>query len=176
MGDGGAIFTPDEALASRMKQLAFHGQTSKYQYGEVGCNSRLDSMQAAILEVKLRHLDQFVETRRKTAEFYNEKLKDHPKIITPKVANYSSHVYHQYTLQIEGREKLKGILSEKGIPFVTYYPGPLHLEKAYQYLGYKEGNFPTSEKLSREALSIPMHTELDNDQLEYITDTINHWG
>ena len=172
MGDGGAVFTNDKTLADKIRKLAFHGQTAKYHYGEVGMNSRLDSMQAAILEVKLRHLPEFIDTRRRIAARYDEKLSLNSNWDTPFRADYSSHVFHQYTLKFKEREKVKQVLHQKEIPFVTYYPGPLHLEKAYQYLGYKKDDFPVSEELSEVALSIPMHTELGDDQIEYITDTL----
>lgn len=174
MGDGGAVFTRDEELANKMARLAFHGQTSKYRYGQVGFNSRLDTMQAAILEVKLGHLDEFIEIRRRVANFYNSHLSGIPGIETPYLPEYSTHVFHQYTLKIDHRENVMRKLEENEIPFVTYYPSPLHLEVAYHYLGYSKGDFAVSERLAEQALSLPMHTELEDDQLKYITDVMNN--
>jgi UDP-2-acetamido-2-deoxy-ribo-hexuluronate aminotransferase len=173
-GDGGAIFTNDDTLANTLRSIANHGMKVRYYHDTIGVNSRLDSIQAAILDVKLKYLDQYNSNRRSAAEYYNNAFKNCEKIITPKTYEKSTHIYHQYTLKIinSDRDKLKNYLQEKGIPCAVYYPVPLHLQKAYAHYGYKEGDFPVSEKLSRIVLSLPMHTELDNEQLEYITSSV----
>ncbi len=173
-GDGGAIFTNDDVLAEKMRSIVNHGMKVRYYHDTIGVNSRLDSIQAAILSVKLKYLDQYNEARRNAAAYYNNAFKDCKKIITPVNNDFSKHIYHQYTLKIinADRDALKNHLQEKGIPSAVYYPVPLHLQKAYSYYGYKEGDFPVSEKLSKIVLSLPMHTELDNEQLEYITSTV----
>ena len=173
-GDGGAIFTNDDELAIKLKQITNHGSKVKYYHDEIGVNSRLDSIQAAILNVKLKQLDDYILARQKAADFYDNAFKNNSKIITPGRENNSTHVFHQYTLQIEGvdRDGLKEFLNSKGIPAMIYYPYPLHLQKAYKYLGYKENDFPVTEELSNKVLSLPMHTELNEEQLKYITETV----
>ncbi len=173
-GDGGAIFTNDDKLAETLRSIVNHGMKVRYYHDTIGVNSRLDSIQAAILQVKLKYLDQYNDSRRKAAEYYNNAFKDCEKIITPAIYEKSKHIYHQYTLKIinADRDKLKNYLIDKGIPCAVYYPVPLHLQKAYSYYGYKEGDFPVSEHLSKIVLSLPMHTELNNEQLEYITSTV----
>ncbi|MFB9862559.1 DegT/DnrJ/EryC1/StrS family aminotransferase [Rufibacter immobilis] len=174
MGDGGAIFTQDEELAAVLQQIANHGQQKKYHYSRVGVNSRLDTLQAALLDVKLGHLDDFILRRQKAAMFYDAAFAELEQVKIPTLAPYSSHVFHQYTLQVpaEQREGLKAHLQSKGIPSMVYYPVPLHLHAAYAYLGYKAGDFPVSEELCRKVISLPMHTELTQDQQQYITDAV----
>ncbi len=173
-GDGGAIFTNDDDLAIKIKQITNHGSKVKYYHDEVGVNSRLDSIQAAILNVKLKYLDNYISARQKVADYYDKAFKDSSKIIVPERDNNSTHVFHQYTLQFEGvdRDGLKDYLNSKGIPAMIYYPYPLHLQKAYKYLAYKKNDFPITEEISNKVLSLPMHTELTNDQLEFITETV----
>ncbi len=173
-GDGGAIFTNDDALAVKLKQITNHGSKVKYYHDEIGVNSRLDSIQAAILDVKLKYLDKYINARQKAASFYDNAFKNHSKIKIPARDAKSTHVFHQYTLQLNGidRDGLKEHLNSKGIPAMIYYPYPLHLQKAYTYLGYKENDFPVTEDLSNRVLSLPMHTELDEEQLKYITETV----
>ena len=175
-GDGGALFTNDDTLAARIRSMANHGMSEKYYYDHVGVNSRLDTLQAAVLRVKLRHLDQYIAARRHAARLYDEALADCPGIVTPAKASYTTHTYHQYTLRVapEHRDSLRHHLADAHIPTMIYYPCPLHLQTAYQYLGYHEGDFPVSEQLAREVLSLPMHTELTNAQIQYITDRISH--
>lgn len=175
-GDGGALFTQDDVLAAKLKQLANHGMSQKYCYARVGMNSRLDTLQAAILEVKLRHLDEYIAARRAAAAQYDAWLRDKDNIQTPAIAPYSTHVYHQYTLRIlDGtRDALAEKLSAHDIPNAIYYPKPLHLQQAYQHLGYTEGAFPVSEMLSKQVLSLPMHTELTDEQIHFIVDQIAH--
>jgi dTDP-4-amino-4,6-dideoxygalactose transaminase len=173
-GDGGALFTNNDELAEKIQSIANHGMKVRYYHDRVGVNSRLDSIQAAILDVKLRHLDGYTAARRNAAAFYDRALANHKDIILPVRAADTTHVFHQYTLRINGtkRDELKKYLESKEIPSMIYYPVPLHLQKAYQYLNYKEGDFSVSEYLSGNVLSLPMHTELTNQQLHYITTTI----
>ncbi|KPK79322.1 MAG: transcriptional regulator [Bacteroides sp. SM23_62_1] len=170
-GDGGAIFTDDEKLASRIRSMVNHGQSKKYFYDHIGVNSRLDTVQAAILRVKLKYLDEFLESRIKAAAFYDRAFEPVPQILTPQRVDYSTHTFHQYTITLFGpcRNNLQNYLNDKGIPSMLYYPLPFHLQKAYQDLNYKKGDFPVSEEMADSVLSLPMHTELDEIQLEYIT-------
>jgi UDP-2-acetamido-2-deoxy-ribo-hexuluronate aminotransferase len=173
-GDGGALYTNDDALAARIRMIASHGQSVQYVHDVLGVNSRLDSLQAAILKIKLAKLDEYAAARNKAADFYDKAFANHPKLKTPKRMKNSTHVFHQYTLQLNGvdRTALKDFLGNKGIPAMIYYPIPLHLQKAYKDDRYKEGDFPVTEKLCASVLSLPMHTELDEDTLAYITDSV----
>lgn len=173
-GDGGAIYTNNSELAQKMKMIAHHGQSVQYIHDVLGVNSRLDTMQAVILNAKLKHLDEYAAARNKAADFYDNAFRNHPKIKAPVRVKNSTHVFHQYTLQLNGidRTKLREQLTEKGIPAMIYYPIPLHMQKAYKSDRYKEGSFPVTEKLCASVLSLPMHTELDEETLKYITDTI----
>ncbi len=172
-GDGGAIFTNDDDLASKMQMICNHGQSTLYYHDVIGVNSRLDSIQAAILRIKLRHLDEYAAARNAAASFYDKALA-HPKIKTPARAKNSTHVFHQYTLQLDGidRTKLREFLATKNIPAMIYYPVPLHLQKAYLDPRYQAGDFPVTEKLCASVISLPMHTELDTETLTYITDSV----
>ncbi len=176
-GDGGALFARDEQLAKKIKMIANHGQIKKYQHDIIGINSRLDTLQAAILKVKLKYLDQYTEARNKAADFYSEQLKNLKGLQIPLRAKNSTHVFHQYTLKIgEGRrDSLKKHLEDKGVPTMIYYPIPLHLQKAYRKEGIGEGSFPLTESLSREVLSLPIHTEMEEEQLYYIADSIKEF-
>ena len=173
-GDGGAIFTDDDDLVARMRAIANHGMVVRYHHDFVGVNSRLDSIQAAVLLAKLPHLDEYIVARRKAAAYYNNAFAGCDKIETPYTAANTDHVFHQYTVKLHGtdRNALQAKLKEKGIPAMIYYPVPLHLQKAYQDPRYQPGDFPVAEKLSECVLSLPMHTELDEEQLEYICRTI----
>ena len=172
-GDGGAIFTTDDALAQKIRIICDHGSSRKYYYDAIGVNSRLDSMQAAILHVKLQHLDTYNEQRRAAADQYDQLLKDIPGITIPYRAPNAQHVFHQYTIRVEAkRDALKDHLQTLGIPSMIYYPVPLHLSDAYKIYGYQEGNFPMSELVAREVLSLPMHTELDAEQIQFVCDAI----
>jgi dTDP-4-amino-4,6-dideoxygalactose transaminase len=170
-GDGGAMFTNDDALNEKLRCIANHGMKTRYYHDILGVNSRLDTIQAAILNVKLKYLDSYNLSRQRAAQFYDSALKETDKIRTPFCSTFSSHIYHQYTIQITGdkRDDLKNHLEKSEIPCMIYYPVPLHLQKAFSYLGYKKGDFPVSELLAGQVLSLPMHTELDNEQLNYIT-------
>lgn len=173
-GDGGAIFTNDDALAGKMRAIANHGMVVRYYHEMVGVNSRLDSIQAAILDVKLQYLDEYIAARQKAAAYYDKAFKGKDWLLTPVCSNRSTHVYHQYTLRLKGvdRDALRGALAEKGIPAMVYYPVPLHLQEAYKDARYGEGAFPVAERLAECVLSLPMHTELDEEQLEYITRSV----
>lgn len=176
-GDGGAIFSNDEPLARTIRMIANHGQQKKYYHDIIGVNSRLDTIQAAILRVKLQRLNAYIDARQQAALFYDDQFKNNEFIITPKRNNKSSHVYHQYTLKVKGgnRDKMINYLQERKIPTMVYYPLPIHFQKAYQYLGYKKGDLPVSEALCDSVISLPIHTELEEEQLNYITQTVNNF-
>jgi dTDP-4-amino-4,6-dideoxygalactose transaminase len=173
-GDGGAIFTNNDDLALKLRQIANHGQSRQYIHDRVGVNSRLDSIQAAILRIKLRHLDSYNAKRSETADFYDKVFKNQTKVKIPARVPYSNHVFHQYTLQLNGvdRDKMREFLLKNEVPAMIYYPIPLHLQEAYKDPRYKAGDFPVTEKLCDVVISLPMQTELDNKQLEYITNTV----
>ena len=173
-GDGGAIFTDDDTLASRLKMIANHGQSRRYYHDMVGCNSRLDSMQAAVLNVKLKNLDAYTAARRSAADLYDAAFQSHPKITTPYRAPYSQHVFHQYTLILEGvdRDGLNEYLAGKNIPSMIYYPVPAHRQKMFAAFGGGDWNLPVTDWLTERVISLPMHTELDQEQLQYITSSV----
>lgn len=170
-GDGGAIFTQDAELARKMKMIANHGQQKKYYHEVVGCNSRLDSIQAAILNIKLGKLDGYNKARKAVADFYNKAFAGNAKIQTPFVAPYSDHVYHQYTLVLNGvdRDGLSAYLTAQQIPSMIYYPVPGHKQPMFASFGLPEQSFPITDSLTERVISLPVHTEMDTDQLEYIT-------
>jgi dTDP-4-amino-4,6-dideoxygalactose transaminase len=173
-GDGGALFTNDDTLAATIRSIANHGMEVRYHHDRIGVNSRLDSLQAAVLNVKLAHLDQYIVARQSAAEFYNSALSDCKKITIPVHQPQSTHAFHQYTVLLHDidRNTVQAKLAAKGIPSMVYYPIPIHLQKAYAYLGYKTGDFPLAEQLSQQVLSLPMHTELDEEQLTYIVTSL----
>ena len=173
-GDGGAIFTNDDTLADKMRAIANHGMVIRYHHDEVGVNSRLDSIQAAVLDAKLPHLDEYIASRQRAAAYYDNAFANHPHMLIPARDTQSTHVFHQYTLRLVNvnRDALREALAEKGIPSMIYYPIPLHMQKAYQDPRYKEGDFPVAEQLAACVLSLPMHTELDDEQLAYITQNV----
>jgi UDP-2-acetamido-2-deoxy-ribo-hexuluronate aminotransferase len=176
-GDGGAIFTQDPALADKIRMIANHGQRIKYHHDIIGVNSRLDTLQAAILRVKLKYLDDYARRRNEVAAFYDEQLKEVPFLKLPYRSSNSSHVFHQYTVKTIGieRDRLKSYLEGKGIPTMIYYPVPLHLQLAYKSSRFPEGSFSISEQLSKEVLSLPIHTEMTHDELSYICSTIKEF-
>lgn len=176
-GDGGAMFTNDSGLAEKLRMIANHGQKKKYHHDSIGVNSRLDTLQAAVLRVKLKHLDRYTTSRNEVADRYDQAFFNHPKISIPKRAANSTHVFHQYTVRIEEgrRDELKNYLQEKNIPTMVYYPLPLHRQNAYLRYGYKEGDFPIAETLCQQVLSLPIHTEMKLDQQNYIIETINNF-
>lgn len=171
-GDGGAIFTNDDALAQKLKMIANHGQQKRYYHEVVGCNSRLDTIQAAILNIKLRELDKYSEARQKVAAFYDQAFANHPKIVTPFVAPYSNHVYHQYTVLLEGvdRDGLSAYLAEHSIPSMIYYPVPGHRQAMFASFDMSHYNLKITDWLTERVISLPVHTEMDAEQLAYITD------
>jgi dTDP-4-amino-4,6-dideoxygalactose transaminase len=173
-GDGGALMTNNDSLAQLSRAIANHGMKVRYHYDMIGVNSRLDTIQAAVLSVKLKNLDDYNKARQAAAAFYDQAFSNTAKICVPARNPKSTHIFHQYTLILNGvnREGLKDHLQSKGIPSMIYYPIPLHLQKAYEYLGYKEGDFPVTESLCKSVLSLPMHTELSKEQLEYITTSV----
>ena len=174
-GDGGAIFTNDDDLAHIIRGMVNHGMYIRYQHDVVGVNSRLDSLQAAILDIKLKKLDFYNDSRKVAAQKYNKRLIDCQKLITPyRKGDQDTHVYHQYTLKIINgkRDSLVKHLSENGIPCGIYYPIPLHSQKAYASKLYKSDDFKVTLEIVNQVISLPMHTELTDDQIDFITDTI----
>ncbi len=173
-GDGGAIFTNDDATAERIRGIVNHGMYVRYYHDVVGVNSRLDSLQAAILKTKLPLLDRYNENRQKAATFYDEAFINQEHIEIPERAAYSTHVFHQYTLRITNgqRDALKEFLNEKNIPAMIYYPVPLRKQKAYEDGNYKDADFPNTNSLVDDVISLPMHSELEEDQLQYISETV----
>lgn len=169
-GDGGAIFTDDDTLANRLKMIANHGQSKRYYHDLVGCNSRLDSIQAAVLNVKLKELDAYIAARRKAADYYDTVFRTHPKISVPSRASYSHHVFHQYTLLLEGvsRDGLNEYLAARDIPSMIYYPVPAHRQKMFAAWGGADYHLPTTDWLTERVISLPMHTELEEEQLQAI--------
>ncbi len=174
MGDGGALFTRDAALAEKIRMIANHGQKVKYRHDVVGCNSRLDTLQAAILRVKLRHLDEYAAARQRAAARYDAGLAGLAGIQTPARRPESTHVYHQYTLRVAGgrRDALAEHLKADGIPTMIYYPLPLHRQLAYQSKRYSDQSFPVADQLCAEVLSLPMHTELTEQTQKLIIQSI----
>ncbi len=169
-GDGGAIFTNDDDLAVKMRSISNHGMKEKYHYKDIGINSRLDTIQAAILRIKLKYLDMFNAKRTAVADFYDEAFAGCKSVVIPERASYSSHIFHQYTIRVRNgmRNELKKFLASAGIPSMIYYPGPLHKQEAYRFLGYKDDEFPVTADLCNEVLSLPIHSEMDQEQLDYI--------
>ena len=172
-GDGGALFTNDDALAHTLKTIANHGQEKRYYHDMVGCNSRLDSMQAAILNIKLKHLDRYNQARSNVATFYNQAFENCSVITTPKKASYSTHVFHQYTILFDGdRDGLIAHLAAKNIPSMIYYPVPGHKQKMFDAFNLPEQFLATTDDLTNRVISFPIHTEMDMEQLTYITEAI----
>jgi UDP-2-acetamido-2-deoxy-ribo-hexuluronate aminotransferase len=176
-GDGGALVTTDGVLAEKVRMVANHGQRIKYHHEIVGVNSRLDTIQAAILNVKLKFLNQYEQSRNKAASFYDQALANIPFLEIPFRSKSSTHVFHQYTLKLKGikREPFKAYLESNGVPSMVYYPVPLHLQKAYKIMGIDEGSFPISEDLCKRVLSLPMHTEMDEEQLSHVCEVIKNY-
>jgi len=173
-GDGGAIFTNDDELAKQLRVIVNHGMVIRYYHDYIGVNSRLDSIQAAILNTKLGHLDEYAAKRRAAADFYDKAFANNPKLTTPVRYAKSTHVFHQYTLVTHNVDR-KGLidhLASKEIPAMIYYPVPLHMQKAYIDPRYKPGDFPVTEVLAETVFSLPMHTELDNEQLNFIVTSV----
>jgi UDP-2-acetamido-2-deoxy-ribo-hexuluronate aminotransferase len=177
-GDGGALFTQDKLLAERIKMIANHGQKVKYHHESIGVNSRLDTLQAAVLNVKLNYLNDYESRRREVANFYDMELSALNFLEIPFRTSTSTHVFHQYTLKTKGidRDQFKVYLEERGIPTMVYYPVPLHLQKAYSSSEYPIGSFKITEELSKTVISLPIHTEMTADQLSYICKTIKEFS
>jgi UDP-2-acetamido-2-deoxy-ribo-hexuluronate aminotransferase len=171
-GDGGALSTNNQDLALKAAMISRHGQGQKYSYEMIGCNSRLDTIQAAILSVKLRNLDNYLESRIEAGHRYNQLLANLSWILRPFESNRSKHTYNQYVIKLNERDTIKELLRRAKVPTMIYYPSPLHLQKGYAYLGYKTGDFPVSEKLCREVLALPLHTELVPQEQEYIVNSL----
>ncbi len=173
-GDGGAMYTNDDELAAKLRMIAHHGQSKQYIHDVLGVNSRLDTIQAAVLKVKLKQLDNYAKARNNAADFYDKAFANHPKIKTPTRAKFSTHVFHQYTLKLNGvdRDKLREFLAERNIPSMIYYPIPLHKQNAFKSDRNKEADLPITMKLCASVISLPMHTELSNETLKFITDSV----
>jgi dTDP-4-amino-4,6-dideoxygalactose transaminase len=173
-GDGGALFTNDDALAKKLRRVCNHGSVVRYYHEVVGVNSRLDSLQAAILRIKLRHLDEYAAARNNAAACYDQAFAGMEHLHTPERSPFTSHVFHQYTLRVTGghRDDLKKHLEANGVPCMIYYPVPCHLQKAYTSGRFQQGSLPVTEQLCTEVLSLPMSTELDEEQLAHITATV----
>jgi len=174
-GDGGSILTDDDVLAQKLRSIVNHGMVVRYYHDMVGVNSRLDSIQAAVLKTKLQHLDEYARKRNAAASYYDNAFRNHPKIKIPARFPHSTHVFHQYTMILHEGVDRKGLidyLAYKEIPAMIYYPVPLHLQKAYIDPRYKEGDFPVTEAISHQVISLPMHTELSEEQLKHITTSV----
>lgn len=173
-GDGGAIFTNDDKLAEELSVVVNHGMKVRYYHDYIGVNSRLDSIQAAILRIKLKQLDNYAAARRKAADYYDQAFENCENLITPKRSSFSTHVFHQYTLVTKNidRDELQKYLQSKDVPAMIYYPVPLHLQKVFGDVNKMKGMLPITEELSEKVISLPMHTELDEEQLKYITDSV----
>lgn len=173
-GDGGAIFTNDDALAEQLRMIANHGQRIKYHHAVIGCNSRLDTVQAAVLNAKLKHLDEYCHARYEAARYYTSHLKDVPGIITPDELPQSTHAYHQYTLKVLNgkRDALKQYLADAGIPSMIYYPLPLQQQEAFQKITRAAESLDNAEELAYSVLSLPIHTELTVEQQDLVIDSI----
>jgi len=169
-GDAGIAVTNDETLANRMEMLANHGRIGKYEHETPAFNYRLDGMQAAILSVKLKHLDGWLERRREKAQVYNRLLE--VAVLTPKEMPYARHVYTYYVIRTKHRDRVQAALKERGIDAIIHYPVPLHLQPAYRSLGYKKGNFPVAERQAEEILSLPLYAELEEGQIKEIVETV----
>lgn len=170
-GDGGAMFTDDDELANKLRMIASHGQSKRYYHDVVGCNSRLDAVQATVLTIKLRHLDNYILARRKAADFYDAAFANNEKITTPFRAANQQHVFHQYTLQLTNvnRDELSQYLTDNGVPNMIYYPVPAHKQKMFDAFGGNNFNLPITDLLTDCVISLPIHTELDEEQQTFIT-------
>ena len=172
-GDGGALFTNNDELAANLRMIANHGQKVRYYHDVIGVNSRLDTMQAAILDIKLKHLNEYAEARRSVANFYDNALQV-AGLSTPKRIKEGTHVFHQYTLRVLNgqRDALRSHLEKSGVPSMIYYPLPLHFQKAFENTRYPKGSMPISERLSSEVLSLPIHTEMTSEELNFIVESV----
>lgn len=176
-GDGGALFTNNDELATIIRSIVNHGMGKRYYYDRLGVNSRLDSVQAAVLRIKLGHLDDYIANRQRAAAFYTDFFKGFENVETPVITDYSTHVFHQYTLKIDGLDQfaLQDFMKAKGIPAMIYYPMPLHTQKAYGSENFNDADFPVTNALCKSVISLPMHTELDEEQLTYICNAMKEY-
>lgn len=176
-GDGGALFTNDDVLAKRLGAIVNHGMYKRYYHDEIGVNSRLDSIQAAVLRVKLPYLDQYCSARNKVAEYYNNAFSEIDELVVPTISDSSTHVFHQYTLKTKNtnREELIEFLKGKGIPAMVYYPVPLHQQKAYIRPEFKDEDYPITMELCKSVISLPIHTEMEEEELKYITESLKEY-
>ena len=171
-GDGGAIVTNDDALAEKIRMFRDHGQSKKYYHGVIGWNARMDGIQGAVLNVKLKYLARWNESRREHAREYNRLISPLHNVIKPHEAEYAKHIYHIYAVRIRQRDRIIAALAEKRIYCGIHYPVPIHLQDAYRFLGFKAGSFPVAEKCAGEFLSLPMFPELTAEQIAYVADTL----
>jgi UDP-2-acetamido-2-deoxy-ribo-hexuluronate aminotransferase len=173
-GDGGAIMTNDDELAVKLKMIANHGQSKRYYHDLVGCNSRLDTLQAAVLQIKLKYLDSYIDARRKLADSYDTAFRAHPKLVTPYRSAYCKHVFHQYTLILEGidRNELHAYLADRKIPSMIYYPVPAHRQKIFAQFNSSSVKLPNTDWLTERVISLPMHTEMDEEQIHFIASSV----
>jgi dTDP-4-amino-4,6-dideoxygalactose transaminase len=176
-GDGGAMFTNDDALAEKLRIIASHGQSKRYYHDVVGCNSRLDAMQAAILDIKLKHLDEYIAARQKAADYYDAAFAGNSKITVPFRAANNTHVFHQYTLTLDGvdRDALHQFLADNGVPSMIYYPVPAHRQKMFDSFGGGDYKLDTTDWLTERVISLPIHTELDEEQQAFIAGKVNEF-
>ena len=172
LGEAGAVVTNDTKLRDKIRSLRDHGQVRKYQHTMIGWNCRMDAIQGACLEIKLRHLQRGNELRRKHAKRYNEGFRGLDDVVTPTEADYARHIYHVYAIRVQGRENVIRQLEENGVGYGVHYPIPIHLQEAYAALGYERGAFPVSEMIAREVLSLPMYPELKEDQIDFVIETV----
>jgi len=171
-GEAGAVITNDAELAQKIRMLRDHGQSEKYKHAMIGWNDRMDGLQGAVLSVKLKHLDEWNDARRERAGFYDELLEDLPHIVLPREAPYARHIYHIFAVRVPHRDKLLATLNAQGIGCGIHYPVPIHLQKAYEFLGYRRGSFPVAEKSAQEVLSLPMYPEMTIGQLETVSEAL----
>jgi dTDP-4-amino-4,6-dideoxygalactose transaminase len=176
-GDGGAMFTNDDALAEKLRMIASHGQSKRYYHDVVGCNSRLDAMQAAILDIKLKHLDEYIAARQKAADYYDAAFAGNSKITVPFRAANNTHVFHQYTITLDGvdRDALHQFLADSGVPSMIYYPVPAHRQKMFDSFGGSDYKLDTTDWLTERVISLPIHTELDEEQQAFIAGKVNEF-
>lgn len=174
-GDAGMIVTNNDELAEKMKMIRVHGARIRYTHEILGVNSRLDTLQASILLVKFKYLDKWNERRIQIAKKYNDGLKDIDSILLPYSEPYNKHIYHQYTIRTKYRDELSSFLKERGVQTAVHYPLPLHLQKVFSYLGYKQGDFPVAEKCAKEVLSLPVFPELKDDEIDYVIESVREF-
>jgi dTDP-4-amino-4,6-dideoxygalactose transaminase len=174
-GEGGAVVTDDEDIAGKIRMIRDHGQAKKYFHDMEGYNGRLDAIQAGVLRIKLKRLSEWNQSRQENAAYYDELLTDTPGVESVKISGYAESVYHLYVIMVDERDKLQQFLTDRGIATGLHYPLPLHLQKAYDHLGYREGAFPITETAAKRLLSLPMYPELKREQIEYVTDTIKEF-